>query len=369
MTNSIQPPVQPDTVPGNEPDFGPLEPLLSDPDVIEIMIDHYDQIYVERAGKVVKVPQQFRDEAQLHAIIEKIATPMGLRVDESHPVADLRLPDGSRVNVVFPPIAIDGAVMNIRKFIGRWTTVQEIVAAGTCTPEIWAFLESCVRGRINIAVSGGAGAGKTTLLNLLCQAIPNDERIIALQYAGELNVTQPRTIRLETRPANLEGKGEISMRDLVINSLKMRPDRIIVGEIHNGEALDLFEAMKTGFDGTMFTVHAANSRDVLARLEVMALTGNPSVPVLAIRESMTHAIDLIVHCERLRDGSQRIMKITEVVGMVEGGIVAMRDLFEFTKAENDLGGGSLAATGIVPQFLSKLTDDGKLLEGLFTTRG
>ena len=272
--------------------LGPLEPLLRDPEIVEIMVEHYDQIYIDRAGQVVKVPQRFQDEAQLMTIIERIATPNGRRVDESHPVVDLRLFDGSRVNVVIPPIALDGPVMNIRKFTGKQVTVEGLLQTGSCTAEIWRFLEACVRNRLNIAISGGSGAGKTTLLNLLIGAIPPDERIIALQYAGELQFNQPRVIRLETRPPNLEGRGEVSMRDLVINSLKMRPDRIIVGDIYDGEALDLFEAMKTGHDGCIFTSHASSPRDLLARLEVQALMGNPAVPVLSIRESMTIALDL-----------------------------------------------------------------------------
>jgi len=340
-------------------DLGPLEPLLEDATVTEILVDGYNKIYVERRGKLEDAPASFRDDGHLMEIINRIVTPLGRRIDESHPIVDVRLPDGSRVNVVIPPIALTGPVMTIRKFTATLLTADDLLRLGACNEAIVEFLRACVQGRINIAISGGAGSGKTTLLNLIAGMIPDDERIIVVENVAELRLPQKRVVRLESRPLNLEGKGEVTIRDLVINALRMRPDRIIAGEVRWDEALHLFAAMNTGHDGSMFSLHASSPRDALARLEVMASSANPSIPLLGVREMIASAIGLIVHRERLQDGSRKVVKVTEVQGM-QGDVITLSDLFVFqqTGVEDGKIAGRFVATGQIPKFLNRIRDAG-----------
>jgi pilus assembly protein CpaF len=354
--------------------LAPLEPLLEDPEVIEIMIDGHEKVYVEKEGKgLTDVPTPFRSEEQLMDVIEAIFVDMlGQKVSESNPILDGRLSDGSRVNVVIPPISLSGPVLTIRKFMGRALTVQDLLDFGSWSDDIVEFITACVRGRLNIVVSGGIGSGKTAVLNLLAGMIPPDERIITVENAGELQLSKElkRVIRLESRPANIEGRGEITIRDLVINSLRMRPDRIIVGEVRANEAFDLFQAMNTGHDGTMMTVHANSIRDVLARLETAITLSFPSLPLLSVRQQMASALDLITHQERLRDGSRKILKVTEVVGM-QGDVIELQDIFEFrqTGVENGKMKGHFTATGHIPRFLDRFQAAGiELPLSLFTPR-
>lgn len=331
--------------------FGPLEPLLTDPDVSEILVDGPKRVYVERKGKFEDSPQAFRDEAHLMTIIRRIVEPAGRRIDESHPFADLRLWDGSRVNVVIPPISMSGPVLTIRKFFAKTLpTAADLVRFGSCSEPILEFLRLCVVGRLNMVISGGTGSGKTALLNLLGGMILHDERrIIVIQNATELNLPQKYVVTLETRPPNLEGRGEVTMQDLVRNALKMRPDRILIGEALGPEVLDMLQAMNTGYDGSMLTLHANNPRDALARLEIMGLLGNPSIPLLALREQMASAIQLIVHIERLRDDSRKIMAVAEVDGM-QGDAIRLNDIFRFEHKGFESGKviGRFAATGHTP---------------------
>ncbi len=340
---------------------GPLEPYLRDPDVSEIMVNGHDQIYVEREGRIYPVPATFTDESHLRRTIEKIVARVGRRVDESSPMVDARLPDGSRVNAVIPPIALDGSLLTIRKFATEPFTVDDLIAFGTMTSAVSELLDACVRGRLNMVIGGGTGSGKTTTLNVLSSFVPADERIITIEDAAELQLRQEHVLRLESRPPSLEGRGQISIRDLVRNSLRMRPDRIIIGEIRDGAALDMLQAMNTGHDGSVTTLHSNSPRDSLARLETMVLMAQMDLPQRAIREQMTSAIDLIIHQARLKDGTRRITQITEVEGM-EGDMITLLDVFAFDfRAGVDENGkfrGSLRSTGLRPRFLGTLADRG-----------
>ncbi len=339
--------------------FGPLEPLLEDPTITEIMTLGHEKVYIERKGRLEVAPIHFESEEHLRRIIDRIVAPLGRRIDESQPLVDARLPDGSRVNAVIPPVAIDGSALTIRKFSKVPLTVQNIIDYGTATVELMEFLRACVISGFNAIVSGGTGSGKTTLLNILSGFIPADERIVTIENAAELQLRQDHVVRLESRPANIEGKGEITIRDLVINSLRMRPDRIIVGEVRGGEALDLIQAMNTGHDGSLGTAHSNSPRDTIARLETMVLMAGMDLPVRAIREQIASAVHLIVHQDRLRDGSRKITRVTEVQGM-EGDVVTMSDIFVFeqTGIENNKIVGRIKPTGLRPKYIDKIVDAG-----------
>jgi pilus assembly protein CpaF len=341
--------------------YGPIEPYLRDPDITEVMVNRYDSVWVERAGKIYSVDARFNDEAHLRRTIDKIGGRVGRRVDEASPMVDARLPDGSRVNAIIPPLSLDGSTLTIRKFAADPYEINDLIGFGSLTRATAEFLEACVRGRINILVSGGTGAGKTTTLNVLSTFIPGDERIITIEDAAELQLHQVHVIRLEARPPNIEGKGQVSIRDLVRNSLRMRPDRIVVGEVRDAAALDMLQAMNTGHDGSICTVHANSPRDVLARVETMVLMAGVDLPMRAIREQVSSAIDLVVHQSRFRDGSRRVTQISEVVGM-EGDVITMQDLFKFDYSpgydEEGRSLGQLRATGLRPKFLDKLAAQG-----------
>lgn len=337
--------------------YGPIDSLLNDDTISEVMVNSYREVYIERAGKISLTNVRFRDDAHVLQIIERMVAPIGRRIDESSPMVDARLPDGSRVNAIIPPLALKGPCITIRKFCNNAFTIKALVDNETLTPPMVALLQACVLGKLNIMVSGGTGSGKTTTLNVLSSFIPNDERIITIEDAAELQLRQEHVVTLETRPANIEGKGAVSIRELVRNALRMRPDRIVVGEVRGGEALDMLQAMNTGHDGSLTTAHANSPRDVLRRLETMVLMAGVELPMRAIREQISSAIDLIVHQSRLRDGSRRITHITEVQGM-EGDIITLQDIFEYQqlgKDENNKAIGKFKATGIRPKFLEKLS--------------
>ncbi len=335
--------------------FGPLQPLLEDDSITEIMVNGPKQIYVERGGKLYKTPITFEDDEHVMRIIERIVAPLGRRVDEASPYVDARLPDGSRVNIVIPPIALNGPVITIRKFYRTPLTIEDLIRFGSITPEVVQFLEACVKARLNIIVAGGTGSGKTTLLNILSGFIPNDERIVTIENAAELQLRQEHVVRLESRPPNIEGEGEVSIRDLVINSLRMRPDRIIVGEVRGGEALDMLQAMNTGHEGSMTTLHSNSPRDTLARLETMVLMAGMELPTRAIREQIASAVDLIVYQSRMRDGSRKVVAVSEIAGM-EGDVISMTDLFVFEHGGYREGKvhGRLRPTGLRPKFMDKI---------------
>jgi len=341
--------------------YGPLEPFLRDPDVTEVMVNGPDSIYIERAGRLFEVAGNFTDEGHLRRTIDKIVARVGRRVDEASPMVDARLPDGSRVNAIIPPLAIDGSMLTIRKFATDPYMVEDLIGFGTMSRSTADFLEKCVRGRLNILVSGGTGAGKTTTLNVLSSFIPDEERVITIEDAAELQLHQSHVLRLESRPPNIEGKGEVRIRDLVRNSLRMRPDRIVVGEIRDAAALDMLQAMNTGHDGSICTVHANAPRDVLSRVETMVLMAGVDLPMRAIREQVSSAIDLIVHLARFKDGTRHVTHITEVVGM-EGEIITVQDiyLFDHSAGFDDTGHslGTLKSTGLRPKFLDKLAAGG-----------
>jgi len=335
--------------------FGPLQPLLEDDSITEIMVNGAKNIYVERKGKLTRVPITFESDEHVMRIIDRIVAPLGRRIDETSPYVDARLPDGSRVNAVIPPISLIGPTITIRLFATVPITVQQMIEFGSISPEAMQFLKACVEARLNIVVSGGTGSGKTTLLNILSGFIPPDERIVTIENAAELQLRQEHVVTLESRPANIEGQGEITIQNLVVNSLRMRPDRIVVGEIRDGAALDMLQAMNTGHDGSMTTAHSNSPRDTVARIETMTLMAGFDLPVRAIREQISSAVDIIVHAERLQDGSRKTVSITEVSGM-EGDVVVLTDLFIFeqTGYESEEVIGRLRPTGLRPKFMSKL---------------
>ena len=351
---------------------GPLEPLLRDSEITEIMVNGPDSIYVERAGKLYPVETHFSSDAHLRRTIDKIVGRVGRRVDEASPLVDARLPDGSRVNAVIPPIALDGSLLTIRKFATDPFTDKDLIAFGTFTPQVRDFLSACVRGRRNIVISGGTGSGKTTLLNVVSSFIPDDERIVTIEDAAELQLKQDHVLRLESRPSNIEGRGQIDIRELVKNALRMRPDRIVVGECRDGAALDMLQAMNTGHDGSLTTVHANSPRDSLSRLETMVLMAGVDLPVRAIREQVAGAVDMVIQQARMKDGSRRVTAISEVIGM-EGEIITMQDLFSFDYAagRDDKGRfrGTLKSTGLRPKFATELHDQGIELAADIFVRG
>jgi pilus assembly protein CpaF len=343
--------------------LGPLEPLLNDSEVSEIMVNGPYQVYVERKGKLELSNVVFKDNAHVMNIINRIVSSVGRRVDESSPMVDARLSDGSRFNAIIPPLSLIGPSMTIRKFSKKPYTANDLIKFGSISPKMVAFLEACVKGKMNIIVSGGTGSGKTTLLNVLSSCIPNNERIVTIEDAAELQLMQDHVVTLESRPPNLEGSGQISIRDLVRNSLRMRPDRIIVGEVRSGETLDMLQAMNTGHDGSLTTAHANSPRELMSRLETMVLMSGMELPVKAIREQIHSALNIIVHQSRLRDGSRKVVNITEVVGM-EGDTITLQDIFVYKIEGVDTYGkirGSYVSTGIRPNFLEKISSSGILV--------
>jgi pilus assembly protein CpaF len=335
--------------------LGPLQTLLEDETITEIMVNGAKNIYIERKGKIHRVPVTFESNDHVMRIIDRIVAPLGRRIDESSPYVDARLADGSRVNAVIPPISLIGPTLTIRKFSKIPITLEQLIQFGTVTAESLQFLKACVEARLNIVISGGTGSGKTTFLNILSSFIPSDERIITIENAAELQLRQEHVVTLESRPPNIEGRGEITIRNLVINALRMRPDRIIVGEIRDDAALDMLQAMNTGHDGSMTTLHSNSPRDTLSRLETMTMMAGMDLPVRAIREQVSSAIDMVVHQERARDGSRKITNITEVSGM-EGDVITTTDLFIFeqTGVENGKVLGRMRPTGLRPKFMEKI---------------
>jgi pilus assembly protein CpaF len=343
--------------------LGPLESLLNDSEVSEIMVNGPYQVYVERKGKLELSNVVFKDNSHVMNIINRIVSSVGRRVDESSPMVDARLADGSRFNAIIPPLSLIGPSMTIRKFSKKPYTANDLIKFGSISPKMVSFLEACVKGKMNIIVSGGTGSGKTTLLNVLSSCIPNNERIVTIEDAAELQLMQDHVVTLESRPPNLEGSGQISIRDLVRNSLRMRPDRIIVGEVRSGETLDMLQAMNTGHDGSLTTAHANSPRELMSRLETMVLMSGMELPVRAIREQIHSALNIIVHQSRLRDGTRKVVNITEVVGM-EGDTITLQDIFVYRIEGVDTYGkirGSYVATGIRPNFLEKISSSGILV--------
>ncbi|MGN0383439.1 MAG: CpaF family protein [Eubacterium sp.] len=350
--------------------YGPIEELIESPQYSEIMVNGPDQIYVESKGKLVLTDIKFRDEEHLMNIVDRIVTQIGRHVDEASPMCDARLPDGSRVNVIIPPISLVGAVVTIRKFGKDPITAQKLIEWGSITPKMIAFMEACVKGKLNIVVSGGTGSGKTTLLNVLSSYIPADERIVTIEDAAEIQLKQEHVVTLETRPANLEGKGAITIRDLVRNALRMRPDRIIVGECRSAETLDMLQAMNTGHDGSLTTTHANSPRDTISRIETMVMMSGMELPVKAIRDQVSSAIDMIIQQSRLRDGTRKVTSITEIVGM-EGDVVSLQDIYVYeTDGTIDANGkfkGNFKATGIRPKCLEKVRENGVVIRNEWFT--
>ena len=352
-----------DTVIADVLGLGPLETLLNDEEVTEIMINSPKQIYVEQHGKLSLSPVTFESNDQLMQVIDRIVTSIGRRVDESSPMVDARLKDGSRVNVIIPPLALRGPTVTIRKFAKEALSVDDLVTFGSLTGDMIRYLRACVRGRLNVVVSGGTGSGKTTTLNILSGFIPEDERIVTIEDAAELQLRQDHVVTLETRPANIEGRGRVSIRELVINSLRMRPDRIVIGECRGGEALDMLQAMNTGHDGSLTTLHANNARECIGRLETLVLMAGADLPSRAIREQIGSAVNVIVQQSRLRDGSRKVVGITEVTGCVAGE-VQLNEIFAFRQGGIDDDGkvnGAFAATGAIPHFLEHLAAEGEEL--------
>jgi pilus assembly protein CpaF len=342
--------------------------LLRDPNVGDILVNGYDHVYVEHLGKLERSPIRFNDNAHLQKIIEKIAAGVGRRIDESSPMVDARLPDGSRVNAIIPPLALDGPALSIRKFARDPIKINDLIRFGAITPEIAQVLEGMVKARLNILISGGTGTGKTTFLNVLSSFIPNDERIITIEDSAELQLQQEHVVRLETRPPNLEGLGEVTQRDLVRNALRMRPERIIVGEVRGGEALDLLQAMNTGHDGSLGTIHANSSRDALTRLDTMVSMAGLNIPPMAIRHQIAAAINVVIQLARLSDGSRKMINLHEVIGM-EGDTITMQEIFAFELlglTEDRKVRGHFVTTGIRPKFMKRLEAMGiKLPPNLF----
>jgi len=340
--------------------LGPLEPLLGDPDIADILVNNSRTVYVEKFGKLQKVDVVFRDDAHLMQIIDRIVSKVGRRIDESSPMVDARLPDGSRVNAIIPPLAIDGPALSIRRFGVDPLRMNDVLAMGTLTPSMATILQGAVKARLNILISGGTGAGKTTLLNILSEYIPFDERIVTIEDSAELQLKQDHVVRLETRPPNIEGAGAVSQRELVRNSLRMRPDRIVVGEVRGGEALDMLQAMNTGHDGSLSTIHANAPRDALARLETMVLMAGMDLPERAIREQVSSAINIVLQLARLSDGTRKLVRLSEITGM-EGNIIVMQDIFVYEKkgvSEDGKVIGEFRATGVRPKFADKLRVSG-----------
>lgn len=347
--------------------YGPITVLLNNPEITEVMVNNANQIFVEKDGKVFLSNIKFRDDKHIYNIIDKIIAPLGRRVDESSPLVDARLPDGSRVNIIIPPLALNGPTITIRKFAIDPYTVDDLITFGTLSVEIASFLKSCVRGQLNIIVSGGTGSGKTTLLNVLSSFISDDERIITIEDAAELQLQQEHVVSLEARPANIEGKGQITIRQLVVNSLRMRPNRIIVGEVRSDETFDMLQAMNTGHDGSLTTIHANSPRDCLARMESLVQVSGIELPTKAIREQVASAINLVIHITRYPDGTRKISKISEITGM-EGDKIALQDIFLFRQDGFDSQGnvlGNHVATGIAPRFLPKLKMYGESIPSSF----
>src|SRR5690348_393803 len=339
--------------------FGPIEPLLTDASVSEVMVNGPKKVYFERKGRLMLSDVQFDDDDHVRRIIDRIVSPLGRHVDEASPIVDARLPDGSRVNVVIPPISLIGPTITIRKFTKEKLRVDDLIRFGSMTPEIADFLRACVHARLNVVISGGTGSGKTTLLNVLSNFIPDDERIVSIEDSAELQLAKEHWVRMETRPANIEGSGAITARDCIKATLRMRPDRVIVGECRGGEALDMLQAMNTGHDGSLTTGHANSPRDMLARLETMVLMAGMDLPVRAIREQISSAVDLIVQQSRMRDGSRKVTHITEVQGM-EGEKITLQDVFLFEQEafENGRVIGSVKPTGVRPKFMPKIEESG-----------
>jgi pilus assembly protein CpaF len=334
--------------------YGPLEPLLGDNTITEVMVNGHQTVYVERYGKIEKTNVVFEDDEHLMRIIDRIVAPLGRRVDEASPMVDARLPSGYRVNATIPPLSLDGPLLTIRKFAQTPYTAQDLIANGTLTPKLSNFLKACVQARINLVISGGTGTGKTTLLNVVSAFIPEDERIVTIEDTAELQLKQEHVVRMEKRPPNVEGRGEVTIRQLVINALRMRPDRIIVGESRGAEALDMLQAMNTGHDGSMTTIHSNSPRDSLRRIETMVLMAGLELPLKAIREQVASAIQLVVHVDRLRDGTRKVVQVTEVQGM-EGETILMQDLFMFqqTGVVNGRVMGAIKSSGLRPKFAEK----------------
>ena len=341
--------------------YGPIQELVDSDDYSEIMVNGPNQIYVEHKGKLKLTDIKFRDEEHLMNTIDRIVSAVGRHIDEASPMVDARLPDGSRVNVIIPPLSLVGAVLTIRKFGKKPITAKQLVEWGSLSPKMLNFLEACVKGKLNIIVSGGTGSGKTTLLNVLSSYIPSDERIVTIEDSAEVQLHQDHVVTLESRPANIEGKGAITIRDLVVNALRMRPDRIIVGEVRSKETLDMLQAMNTGHDGSLTTTHANSPRDAVSRLETMVMMGGVELPSKAIRDQIASAIDLIVQQSRLRDGTRKVVSVTEVTGM-EGNVVQMQDIFKYEHSgETGVDGkfiGNFVATGIIPNALEKIRENG-----------
>jgi pilus assembly protein CpaF len=352
--------------------YGPLQPLIEDPTLTEIMVNGPEQVYAERDGKIFLTDIRFRDDAHVLRIIDRIVTPLGRRVDEASPMVDARLPDGSRVNAIIPPLSLVGPCINIRKFSRVPYTAEDLIAFGTMTPGMTAFLKACVTGHLNLIISGGTGSGKTTTLNVLSSFIPNSERIVTIEDAAELQLQQEHVVTLESRPPNLEREGEVTIRMLVRNSLRMRPDRIIVGEVRGGEALDMLQAMNTGHDGSLTTAHTNSPRDTLARLETMVLMAGMDLPARAVREQMASAMNLIVHQHRFSDGSCKVTHVSEIQGM-EGDVIVLQDIFLYRQRGVDSAGkviGEHVATGLRPKFLSLLDSRGiHLAADMFDPQG
>jgi pilus assembly protein CpaF len=351
--------------------LGPLEPLLSDPNVADILVNGHDQIFVERFGKLEKTNVRFKDDAHVMRIVERIVSAVGRRIDETNPMVDARLADGSRVNVIIPPLALDGPSISIRRFGADPLGVEDLVNIGALTPELVEVLRGIVKARLNVLISGGTGAGKTTLLNVVSSFIPSDERIITIEDSAELQLKQEHVVSLETRPANIEGKGQIAQRDLLINTLRMRPDRIVVGEVRGPEALDMLQAMNTGHDGSLTTVHANSPRDALSRIETMVAMGGLDIPQRAVRNQIASAIHVVVQLSRLSDGRRRLISLQEVTGM-EGEVVTMQEIFKFEREGVDADGkvrGQIVPTGMRPRFSEALRLAGIDLPGeLFERR-
>ncbi len=347
--------------------YGPIQPLLMDPEVTEIMVNGFDQIFVERSGLVESSSVKFENDAHLMRVIDRIVSPIGRRVDETSPMVDGRLPSGYRINAIIPPLSMTGPILTIRKFAADPFTIQDLIANGTLTVALANFLQACVEAKINLVVSGGTGSGKTTFLNVLSAFIPGRERIITIEDTAELQLNQQHVVRLEKRPPNIEGKGEVTIRQLVINALRMRPDRIVVGECRGSEALDMLQAMNTGHDGSMTTIHSNGPRDTLRRIETMVLMAGMELPLKAIREQVASSIELVVHMDRVRDGSRKVMHVSEVQGM-EGDTIVLQDMFLFkqTGFMNGKVMGSLEPTGLRPRFMHKLVANGiELPESVF----